>query len=239
MMFLFNLPVMFKDKTWLSAASVKYMTVRHLLLTLYSFIFAQSFFYLPINVVHTLYSSGPIFVLAIDYLINRIVITRRQLVGGMVAFLGVLLTVNGHILYQLYGDNDIEKTEFKHYREDAADVGVQLAASLVLILATVGWAFSIVIVKKVQHATHYHLNFQYSYILIMAAGCLYPKTEVMPEFKVEAFLLSLIYQGLPLAIGQSFFSNALKLTKNHGITTMVGFIGVILGYLVKVFRYKE
>lgn len=52
-------------------------------------------------------------------------------------------------------------------------------------------------------------------------------------------MLSLIYQGLPLAIGQTFFSNALKLTKNHGVTTMVGFIGVILGYIVKIFRYKE
>lgn len=86
------------------------MTIRHLLLVLYSFIFAQCFFYLPINVVHTLYSSGPIFVLAIDYLINKIVITRRQMVGAMTAFLGVLLTVNGHILYQLFGEDDISKS---------------------------------------------------------------------------------------------------------------------------------
>ena len=29
------------------------------------------------------------------------------------------------------------------------------------------------------------------------------------------------------------------LTSNHGVTTMVGFVSVILGYLVKIFRYKE
>jgi drug/metabolite transporter (DMT)-like permease len=239
MLFLFNLPVILHDKTWLSPDSIKNMTIRHVLLVLYSFIFAQCFFYLPINVVHTLYSSGPIFVLAIDYVINKIVITRRQMVGAAIAFGGVLLTVNGHILYQLFGENELGKSEFKHYRPEAAYISVQLLVSAVLLLATVGWAYSIVIVKKIKNSTHYHLNFQYGYLIIMASGCLYQNTEVASELKLEAFLWSLLYQGLPLAIGQTFFSNAVKLTKNHGITTMVGFIGVILGYLVKVFRYKE
>jgi drug/metabolite transporter (DMT)-like permease len=116
---------------------------------------------------------------------------------------------------------------------------VQIIASLTLIIATVGWAYSIVIVKQAKNATHYHLNFQYGYLMVMSAGCFYYQTSVPEPFRLEAFLWSLLYQGLPLAIGQTFFSNALKLTKNHGITTMVGFIGVILGYFVKVLRYKE
>lgn len=118
-------------------------------------------------------------------------------------------------------------------------MSVQLLVSVVLILSTFGWAVSIVIVKKVRNSTHYHLNFQYGYMMVMAAGLLYQNTQVSDDFKLEAFLWSLLYQGLPLAVGQTFFSNALRLTKNHGITTMVGFIGVILGYLVKIFRYKE
>lgn len=239
MLFFFNLPAIIKDKVWLSPESIKCMVIRHLLLTLYGFIFAQCFFYLPINVVHTLYSSGPIFVLAIDYLINKIVITGKQMKGAIVAFLGVLLTVNGHIVYQFFGENDFNRSEFKHYRPDAADISVQLFVCIVLVVATVGWAYSIVIVKQVKNSTHYHLNFQLGYMLIMSAGCLYPNTQVPQELRVSSFLMSLLLQGLPLAIGQTFFSNALKLTKNHGITTMVGFIGVILGYLVKVFRYKE
>lgn len=81
------------------------MTIRHALLVLYGFIFAQCFFYLPINVVHTLYSSGPIFVLTIDYLINKIEITKKQMYGAIIAFIGVLLTVNGHIFYQMFGES--------------------------------------------------------------------------------------------------------------------------------------
>lgn len=114
------------------------MTIRHILLVLYGFIFAQCFFYLPINVVHTLYSSGPIFVLAIDYLINRIEITRKQMYGAICAFLGVLLTVNGHILYQIIGDGETSNSEFKHYRPEADLVSVQLLVSLILIVGTLG-----------------------------------------------------------------------------------------------------
>jgi len=42
---------------------------------------------------------------------------------------------------------------------------------------------------------------------------------------------------LPLAIGQAFFSHALTITKKFGIMTMIGFIGIVLGYFIKIFRY--
>jgi hypothetical protein len=48
------------------------MVIRHLCMILFGYIFAQCFFYLPINVVHTLYSTGPISVLIIDYLLNKV-----------------------------------------------------------------------------------------------------------------------------------------------------------------------
>ena len=66
-----------------------------------------------------------------------------------------------------------------------------------------------------------------------------PTPPYLLSSKFKASCLSLLYQGLPLAIGQTFFSEALMLTSNHGVTTMVGFVSVILGYLVKIFRYKE
>ena len=78
--------------------------------------FAQCFFYLPITVVHTIYSSGPLFVLAIDYFLHHIVITRRQLIGVICAFMGVLLTINGHVIYTLFDANDAQGSKFKYYR---------------------------------------------------------------------------------------------------------------------------
>jgi drug/metabolite transporter (DMT)-like permease len=116
MLLLFNLPEMLRNKVWLSRETIRVMTVRHVLLVLYGFVFAQSFFYLPINIVHTLYSAGPIFVMAIDYALNRITITNTQRWGAFVAFFGVLLTVNGHFLYSALGRNEGANSEFKHYR---------------------------------------------------------------------------------------------------------------------------
>jgi hypothetical protein len=44
---------------------------------------------------------------------------------------------------------------------------------------------------------------------------------------------------MPLAIGQAFFSYALTITKKLGVMTMIGFIGIVMGYFIKIFRYNE
>lgn len=43
--------------------------------------------------------------MAIDYVLNKITITKNQQWGAFVAFFGVLLTVNGHFLYSALGKN--------------------------------------------------------------------------------------------------------------------------------------
>ena len=103
MLFLFNLPIILKDKRVITPQVIKFMVIRHLFMILFGFIFAQCFFYLPINVVHTLYSIGPISVLIMDYLINKVQVTDKQKVGAILAFIGVLLIVNGNYIYGLLG----------------------------------------------------------------------------------------------------------------------------------------
>jgi drug/metabolite transporter (DMT)-like permease len=72
-----------------------WMIKRHILLTTYGFVFAQCFFYLPINLVHTISSSGPVFVLIIDYFLYNIEISKKQLIGVLISSIGMLLAVNG------------------------------------------------------------------------------------------------------------------------------------------------
>jgi len=141
-------------------------------------VFAQCFFYLPITVVHTIYSSGPLFVLAIDYFLHHIVITRRQLIGVICAFMGVLLTINGHVIYTLFDANDAHDSKFKYYRPESENPLIQLAACLILTICTIGWAYAIVIVKQTKGVNHYQLNFHYGIILIAMTGCVYQQTTV-------------------------------------------------------------
>lgn len=53
------------------------------------------------------------------------------------------------------------------------------------------------------------------------------------------FAKCLLYQGITIAIAQAFFMAALLLSKKSGPITMVGFVGVIISYLISVLRYNE
>ncbi len=73
MLLLFNFPAHLKSNyKVISAESILYMIKRHILLVTFGFVFAQCFFYLPINLVHTISSTGPVFVLLIDYFLFKI-----------------------------------------------------------------------------------------------------------------------------------------------------------------------
>jgi drug/metabolite transporter (DMT)-like permease len=52
-------------------------------------------FYLPIPIVHTLSCTGALFVFAIQYFYGGVKITRQQGISVLIAFSGILLTVNG------------------------------------------------------------------------------------------------------------------------------------------------
>lgn len=42
-----------------------------------------------------------------------------------------------------------------------------------------------------------------------------------------------------MAISQILFIGAIKMTQNTGVVTMLVFVGVIVGYIISVFRYNE
>ena len=99
-LFLFNLPhALSQDYTTLTPKSSRYLIFRQFLLILYSSTYAQMFFYLPVNLVYTINACGPLFVLIFDYLIYHIKISKVQLLGVFMAILGVLLIINGNLVY--------------------------------------------------------------------------------------------------------------------------------------------
>lgn len=215
------------------------MIKRHCLLVIFGFVYAQCFFYLSINLVYTLYFSGPLFVLGIDYYINGITITKRQGIGIIFACLGVILAVNGGIIYSIFDPNYEFHSTFQHFKTEASNIYIQLVVCIILILAIAGWAYSIVLVKAIKNATHYQMNLQYGAMMIMFAGCVYPNTVVEETVRLKSFLLSLLLQGLPLAIAQALFSHSMIITKKLGVMTMNGFLCVVISYLLKIFRYHQ
>lgn len=115
----------------------------------------------------------------------------------------------------------------------------QIVAGLVLVVAAIGWAYSIHIAKYIKRANHFQLNFQYGAVMMMFAGCLFPYTSEPARERVSNFWGALLWHGLPLACGQAFFAYSLTITRKAGITSMMGFPGVIMSYIVGIVKYGE
>jgi drug/metabolite transporter (DMT)-like permease len=67
-------------------------------------ILAWSQFYLPLYVVHTISSMGPVFVCIINYYLHNMKITQNQINGNIVAFAGIFFTINGKSIASLFID---------------------------------------------------------------------------------------------------------------------------------------
>ena len=74
------------------------MNTRNMLMIFFGWNLALSQFYLPLPIVHTISGTGSIFVFLVDYFLNGVAITPKQLVGVVVGFMGLVLTVNGRLL---------------------------------------------------------------------------------------------------------------------------------------------
>jgi drug/metabolite transporter (DMT)-like permease len=238
MLLLFNLPIVLKsDYSKISPSSNNFMLLRHLFLITFGIYFAQSFFYLPVNIAHTLSCTGPIFVLFLDYAFNKIEISKRQAYGVVLGFIGVVFVVNGHLIYKFFYPEADFHTKFEHYRPEAMNPYYQLLYSVILVAVCLFWAGSIVLVKRIKQVNHYQLNFQLGAFLVIAGGFLYPQTVINQEFRLSSFINSLLFQGLPLAAAQAFYSYAIMTTKNLGVLTVMNFGNVFLSYFLKIFRY--
>ena len=58
-------------------------------------------FYMPLSVVHTVCGSGPIFVFILDYYLNGVGVSKKQVVGIALGVVGLVLTVNGSFIMVL------------------------------------------------------------------------------------------------------------------------------------------
>ena len=88
----------YEKKEATSFRLIFFTTVRHLILSIYGYAFAEAQFYLPPPVIYTIYFSGPLFVVSLDYLIFKITITSKQMKGVIISFIGVILASNGQLI---------------------------------------------------------------------------------------------------------------------------------------------
>ncbi len=64
--------------------------------------FTLAQFYLTQPILLTINTTGFLFVFIVDYIINRVTITKKQLFGVILSVIGVLFTVNGEIIIKKF-----------------------------------------------------------------------------------------------------------------------------------------
>ena len=67
-------------------------------MTTFGWVFALSQMYISLPMAHTINGSGPIFIYIIDYYLNGVQVSRRQVVSIVVVIVGLILTVNGRLI---------------------------------------------------------------------------------------------------------------------------------------------
>ncbi len=85
----------------------------------------------------------------LNYFIYGKKINRQQILGMIIAFAGILLTVNGRSILASIDPNYHFNSDFKNYKSD--DPFTLLIVSLILLLFVVFWAYAILITKKNEH----------------------------------------------------------------------------------------
>ena len=190
----------------LDQRSTNFLIIRHVIQTLHGLMLAEAQFYLPLPVIYTIYFSGPIFVLMMEYYIYGQNITKTQATGVAFAIIGVLLTTNGQLIETLVtGNVSASASDFENYK--STDPFVRLIVVAIMILMTFAWAYGIVVVREILVNNHYEANLNFAMCMALIGGigyCL--KGETIFDKNLEVYMLAILYHGIPLMIGQIFYT---------------------------------
>lgn len=154
----YNIRIDFPD-----SRDLRILNVRNFFMTVHGFCFAISFHYLEAPVVYTIANTGAIFVFVLDYLLNGAGVTQKQLAGIFSASIGIVLAVNSHVIYRWWGWEDNTSSSFDYV---PASTEVKLIVALLFLLAMIGWAYAILLTRRLQRSNAVQVNFHQGIMLL-------------------------------------------------------------------------
>lgn len=138
-----NLNIQYKSpKSW------RVLLERHTSFILQGFVLAGVQFVMPLGIVHTLASGGPIITLILQRILRKNHvhhITGKKLQGCFIAFIGIILTSNGKFIYSYFDESFEFKSNFHNYV--SSSFTVMAIATLILIASMVLWSYGVLITQ--------------------------------------------------------------------------------------------
>lgn len=128
-----------------SSTGLLKLFIRNAIFLIHALVCSTVQFYIPLNLFHVLGCMGPIFTFITNYLVNGIKVTRQQVIGVTFTFIGLVLAINGRLLYSMIDKNYKFESEFENYR--TTSTYVQLAVCLLYLCWTFIWSFALIFTK--------------------------------------------------------------------------------------------
>jgi drug/metabolite transporter (DMT)-like permease len=219
-----------------SAFDLRQLFQRNTLMVLHQFYYFIMQFVVSLPTINTILLSGPLFVFILDYFMNGVTITQRQLASIATGICGVAITINADLILPLIDPTYTPRSDFENYIVD--DPIMRIGLSSIAILFNICWAYSIVGQKKISHVPGIKISYHLGLEFIVVAGLLlcFKPAEAIKE---EVFLGATIYSGAIMGFCQILFMSALNLSKNTGVLSMLILLYTVTAYLVSFFRYNE
>jgi len=207
--------------------------MRNIIFLIHALVSSTVQFYIPLNLFHVLGCTGPIFTFITNYLINGIKVTKQQIIGVSFTFVGLVLAINGRLIYSMIDSNYKFESEFENYR--TTSVHVQVIVCLLYLCWTFMWSLALIF-TKIPEFNSAEMMFTTGAMGTIFYG--FNFNFYQPQTNLWVYFQSLLWVGLPLTIACYMFTFGFKLTSNAGkASTVLVVSNAIVGYMMSYFRY--
>lgn len=150
--------------------------LRSLLICFNIFVFTISQFYVPLPIAHTINCSSPIFGMLFDWWLNSVRLTKRQIQGIVISFVGIAIL----IFFSRQPSLEANDTRFQNYIGLSTNNKILMVGLLALNAASFG--FNCVIIKKMPQV-HSSTILAYTGIALMFFCALLYPTNLTPDLQ--------------------------------------------------------
>lgn len=103
------------DVDFKGARNNKYLIIRSLIMLVNQIAYTSMHYVVSVPVINILNISGSIFAFIVDYFMYGTPIHKEQMLGIIIGFLGVAVTVNGELILSMIDSGYTYQSKFQHY----------------------------------------------------------------------------------------------------------------------------
>ena len=156
----------------------KYLAIRNLIMLVNQIAYTSMHYVVPVPIINILNISGSIFAFIVDNIMYGTPIHKEQILGIVVGFLGVAVTVNGEVILSMMDAGYRPHTRFEHYMVES--MGWKIIFSSLYILASMLWAFGLIIQKEIKGVSGLKISYHSGILFTFATALAYPVTVTSP-----------------------------------------------------------